>query len=152
MTFVVSSEGQLQGPEGSRDEARLSNPVSNQSVTSRDPSTPLRSAQDDVGTLEPAKPRIREIVARAIRGPARWVYFAMWLHGYRASVGFPASISQIADEFLTCVELRACRLVAVEIAYETDAERDVVQIIAVYMTAVYLASPSVAYFDLAITG
>ena len=102
--------------------------------------------------LKPAEPRIRKIVARAIRGPARWVDFAVWLHRYRTSLGFAAAVSQIANEFLTCVELCARRLVSIEIAYETNAERDVVQIIAVHMTAVYLAPPSIADFDLAVAG
>ena len=74
----------------------------------------------------------------------------MWLHRYWTSLGFAAAISQVTDEFLTCVELRACRLIAVEIAYETNAERNIVQIIAVHMTAVYLTPPSIADFDLAV--
>ena len=72
----------------------------------------------------------------------------MWLHRYRASLGFAAAISQQANEFLTCVELCARWLVPIEIAYETNAERDIVQIIAVHMAAVYLAPPSIADFDL----
>ena len=102
--------------------------------------------------LKPAKPRIREIVARAIRGPARWVDLAVWFDRYRASLSFAAAISQVANQFLTCVELRARRLVSIEIAYETNAERDVVQIIAVHMPAVYLTTPSIADFDLAVAG
>ena len=76
----------------------------------------------------------------------------MWFYRYRASLGFAAAVSQITNEFLTCVELSARRLVSIEIAYETNAERDVVQIIAVHMTAVYLAPPSIADFDLAVAG
>jgi len=41
-------------------------------------------------------------------------------------------------------------LVAVKIAHQADAERDAVEIIAVDMTAINLASPPVAHFDLAI--
>ena len=102
--------------------------------------------------LKLAEPRIRKSVARAIRGPARRVDVAVWLHRYRASLGFAAAVSQKANEFLTSVELCPRRLVSIEIAYETNAKRDVVQIIAVDVTAVYLASPSIADFDLAITG
>ena len=76
----------------------------------------------------------------------------MWLDRYRTSLGFAAAVSQIANEFLTCVELCARRLVSIEIAYETNAERDVVKIIAVHMTAVYLTSPSIANFNLAVAG
>jgi hypothetical protein len=74
----------------------------------------------------------------------------VWLHRYRASLGFAAAVSQKANEFLTCVELCPRRLVSIEIAYETNAKRDVVQIIAVHVTAVYLPSPSIADFDLAV--
>ena len=76
----------------------------------------------------------------------------MWLHRYRASFGFTAAVSQKADEFLTCLELCARRLVSIEIADETNAEGDVVQIIAVHMTAIYLTPPSIADFDLAVAG
>ena len=110
------------------------------------------SARNDTQTLKPAEPRIRKIIARAIRGPARWVDFAVWLHRYSTSLSFAAAVSQIANEFLTCVELCARRLVSIEIAYETNAERDVIQIIAVNMTAVDLAPPSIADFDLAVAG
>ena len=74
----------------------------------------------------------------------------MWLDRYRASLGFAAAISQKSNELLTCVELCARRLVPIEIAYETNAERNVVQVIAVHVTTVYLTPPSIADFDLAI--
>ena len=76
----------------------------------------------------------------------------MWLHRYRASLGFAAAVSQIADQFLTRFELCARWLVSIEIAYETNTERDIVEIIAVHMTAVYLTPPSIANFDLAVAG
>ena len=126
-------------------------PIGNFAVSSTPPAH-AGSAQDDVEQLKPAKPRIRKIVSRAIRRPARWVDFAVWLHRYRASLGFAAAVSQIANEFFTRVELCARRLVTIEIAYQTNAERDVVQIIAVHMTAVYLAPPAIADFDLAVAG
>ena len=69
------------------------------------------------------------------------------LHRYRTSLSFAAAVSQVANEFLTCVELCARRVVSIEIAYETNAERDVVQIIAVHMAGVNLAPPSIADFD-----
>ena len=76
----------------------------------------------------------------------------MWLHGNDASFGFAAAVPQIANEFLASIELRARWLVPIEITYQTNAERDVVQIIAVHVTAVDLTPPSVADFDLAIPG
>ena len=102
--------------------------------------------------LKPAEPRIRKIVARAIRGPARRVDFTVWLNRYGASLGFAATISQVANEFLTRFKLRTRRLIPIEIAYKTNAERDVVQIIAVHMTTVDLATPAIADFDLAVAG
>jgi hypothetical protein len=77
-------------------------------------------------SLKPAEPRIRKSVTRTICGPARWIDVAVWLHRYRASLGFAAALSQKANEFFTCVELRTRRLVSIEIAYETYAERDIV--------------------------
>ena len=43
-------------------------------------------------------------------------------------------------------------LVAVEIADEANAECDAVEVIAMHMAAVDLASPPIAYFDLAVAG
>src|SRR6266481_1167637 len=73
-------------------------------------------------------------------------------HGDIAPVDFAATLSQVADEFFTRLELRARWLVAIEIAYQANAERNVVQIIAVDMPAVNLAPPAIAHFDLAIAG
>jgi hypothetical protein len=73
-------------------------------------------------------------------------------HGDIASVDFAATFSQIADEFFARIELRARWLVAIEIAYQANAERNVVQIIAVDMPPVDLAPPAIAYFDLAVAG
>lgn len=74
----------------------------------------------------------------------------MWPHGYLSPVGLAATFSQIADEFFARVELRARWLVAIKIANQTNAERNVVQIIAVHMAAIDLAPPAIAYFDLAV--
>ena len=144
---------ELQGSESERRYSQVSFVVS--SVVESNPRKCCKvrcGTRNDTQTLKPAEPGIRKIVARAIRGPARWVDFAVWLHRYRTSLGFAAAVSQIANEFLARVELCARRLLSIEIAYETNAERDVVQIIAVHMTAVYLASPSVPDFDLAVAG
>lgn len=71
-------------------------------------------------------------------------------HGDLAAIGLAATVAQVADEFFTRVELRARRLVTIKIAYQANAERDVVQIIAVHMAAVDLAPPAIAHFDLAV--
>src|SRR3954471_21139767 len=76
----------------------------------------------------------------------------MWLHRNGTSFGFATAISQVTNEFLTSIELRARRLIPIEIAYQTNAQRDVVQIIAVHVTAIDLTSPAVADLDLTISG
>jgi len=65
-----------------------------------------------------------------------------------ASVDFAAAFSQVTDEFFACVELRPRWLIAIKIAYQANAERNVIQIIAMHMTAIDLASPAIAHFDL----
>ena len=74
----------------------------------------------------------------------------MWPHRDVASVGLAATFAQVANEFFTRVELRARWLVAIKIAYQTNTERNVVQIIAVHVAAVDLAPPTIAHFDLAV--
>ena len=74
----------------------------------------------------------------------------MWPHGDLASVSLAATFAQVTNEFFARVELRACWLVAIKIAYQTNAKRNVVQIIAVHMAAVDLTPPAIAHFDLAV--
>jgi len=76
----------------------------------------------------------------------------MWPHRDLAPVNFAATFAEIADEFLARIELRASWLVAIEIADQTNAERNIVQIIAVNVAAIDLAPPAIAYFDLTVTG
>ncbi len=59
-----------------------------------------------------------------------------------------ATLPQITNQFLATIELRPRRLVAIEIADQTNSERDVVQIIAVHMSAVDLSPPAITHFDL----
>jgi len=68
-----------------------------------------------------------------------------------APVDPAAAFPQIADELFTRFKLRARWLVAIEIAHQTNAERNVVQIVAVHVAAVDLAPPTIAHFDLTIT-
>jgi len=76
----------------------------------------------------------------------------MWPHGDIAPVDFAATFSQVADEFFARFELCARWLIAIKVPYQANAERNVVQIIAVDMPAVNLAPPTIAYFDLAVAG
>jgi len=67
-----------------------------------------------------------------------------------APVDLAAALSQVANEFLTRFELCASWLVAIEIAHQTNTERNIVQIIAVHVAAIDLAAPAVAHFYLAV--
>ena len=65
---------------------------------------------------------------------------------------FPATLPQVTDQFFATVELRARRLVAVKISDQANPECDVVEIITVDVAAVDLSPPTVAHFDLTISG
>ena len=70
----------------------------------------------------------------------------------RADRHFPAALLQITNQLFARFELRACRLIAVEIAHQTDAETDIVHVIAVDMAAAHLPHPTIADFDLTVAG
>ena len=69
-----------------------------------------------------------------------------------SAIGFAATIPQIPNQFFARIELSAGRLIAVKISDQTDAERDVVQEITVDMAAIDLPAPSIAHFDLPVSG
>ena len=73
-------------------------------------------------------------------------------HGNLTPVGLSAALSQIADQLFARIKLRACGLVAIEVTDQTNAEGNVIQVIAVHVAAVDLAAPAIAHFNLAITG
>src|SRR5438132_14285664 len=76
----------------------------------------------------------------------------MRTHDQGMPIAFPAALLQIPNQFLARLELRACRLVAIEIAHETNTEPDVVHIIAVDVAAANLAAPTIADLYLAVAG
>ena len=65
---------------------------------------------------------------------------------------FAATLPEVTNQFFATIELRAGRLVSIEIPDQTNSKRDVVEIIAVNVAAVDLPPPTIAYFDLAIAG
>lgn len=67
-------------------------------------------------------------------------------------VDLAAALPKIANQFLATLQLRARRLVAIEIAHQTNPKGDVVQVIAVDMAPVDLPPPAIAHFDLPVTG
>ena len=76
----------------------------------------------------------------------------MRFHDRPMIADFAAALSQIPDQLFATIQLRAGRLIAIEIADQTNPQRDVVQIITVDMAAVDLPAPPVADLDLAVTG
>ena len=69
----------------------------------------------------------------------------------RAHLHFrPATFLEVFDQLFTRFELGARRLVAIEIADETNPEPDVVHVIAVDVAAAHLADPAIADLDLAV--
>jgi hypothetical protein len=74
----------------------------------------------------------------------------MRFHRDLASIDFAATLSQVTDEFFARIELRARWLIAIKIADQADAERNIVQIIAMHMPPIDLAPPAIADFDLPI--
>ena len=66
-------------------------------------------------------------------------------------IDFSAALPQIIDQLFARLQLTARRLTAVEIADQTNAECDVVQIVAVHVPAIDLAPPAIADFDLAVS-
>ena len=76
----------------------------------------------------------------------------MGAHDGVMCINFPAAFSQIINQLFAGLQLPAGRLIAIEIAHQTNAERDVVQVIAVNVSAVYLTAPAITHFDLAIAG
>jgi hypothetical protein len=100
--------------------------------------------------LKSTEPGIRESVAGAIGRPLRWIHLTMRPDDGVMRIDFPAAFPQIIDQLFARLQLTPRRLTAIEIAYQTNAERDVVQIDAVHMPAIDLAPPAIARFDLAV--
>src|SRR5581483_4963507 len=116
--------------------------------------TPPRSRADRFmrgALLKPAEPGIGKIVSGTIGGPARRIHFPMRLYRDIVPAGLAASLPQITDQFLAGLKLRAGGPIAVKIAHQTDAEGNVVQIIAVHMAAIDLPAPAVAHLNLPVS-
>ena len=70
----------------------------------------------------------------------------------RANRHLSAPFLEVLNQLFTGFQLGPGRLVAIEIADETNPEADVVHVIAVNMTAPGLASPAIANLDLPVAG
>ena len=96
------------------------------------------------------EPVVWEFVARAVGWPLRRINLAVRFDDSGLVVGFSNTLAQVTDQFLKRFELLCCGVVVVEIPNQADAERDVVEVIAVNMTSVDLPAPAVSDLDLAI--
>ena len=96
------------------------------------------------------QPRNRETISWAIG--RHWIDLFVSANDGIFSLNFPAATTEITDKFVECFELLLRRFITVEITDQTDAERNVIQVIAVDVAAVDLFDPSGAEFDLAVAG
>ena len=96
------------------------------------------------------KPGQRETIPRAVCGNR--VDFFVPANNRVPSIYFAESPTKIPNQFVKCFVLRFSRQIPVEIAYKANADRNIVQIIAVYMSAAELPVPAIADFDLAVFG
>ena len=74
----------------------------------------------------------------------------MRTHDQRTSIALPATLLQIPNQLSSRLELGPGRLVAIEIADQTNPEPDIVHVIAVDMTAAFLLAPAIANLDLSV--
>src|SRR6266480_7331127 len=86
---------------------------------------------DDAFLSEPPEPAVGKNVAGTIGRPAGRIHFAVRAHRHFRTAAF----LEILDQFFAGLELRPRGLIAVEIPNETNAEPDVVHVIAVDVAA-----------------
>lgn len=105
------------------------------------------------GLIKPVvEPGVGKIISRTVRGPAWRVDFAVRFDHGPFVIHFADTLAQVAEELIERVELFLSGFFLVEVADQTDAESDVVQVVTVYMPAVDLSAPAITNFDLAISG
>ena len=97
------------------------------------------------GTVEPVE---RETVTRAVGG-AR-IYFFVSSYDRIFPVHFADPAPQITDQLIERFVFRFSRQVPIEIPDQADADGDIVEIIAVNVSAVQLPDPTVADLDLTV--
>jgi hypothetical protein len=90
------------------------------------------------------------VVTGTIGRPARRIDLAVRFHDCPFAIDLANTLPKVARQFLDSFELFASRLIAIKIADETNAESDVVEVIAVHVATVDLSAPSVPDFDFSI--
>ena len=96
------------------------------------------------------EPTVGKAIPGAVRGAG--VDFLMGIDNGLASLSLADAVTEIPDEFLKRSDLGLGRNIPIEISDKTDAEGDVVQIVACNMASVQLGRPAVSYLDLPIAG
>jgi hypothetical protein len=70
----------------------------------------------------------------------------------RSAIRLAAPFANVANEFLTRIELCSGRLIAIEISDQTNSQGNVVEKIAMDMSAIDLTPPPIAHFNLPVAG
>ena len=96
--------------------------------------------------MEPVE---RKAVSRAIGG-AR-IYFFVASDDRIFSIHFADPAPEIADQLIERLIFRFSREVSIEIPHQADADGDIIEIIAVNVSAVQLPDPTVADLDLTVS-
>jgi hypothetical protein len=98
------------------------------------------------GTVEPGE---GEAVSRAIGGAG--IYFFVSSYDRIFSIHFADPAPEITDQLIERLIFRFSREVPIEIPHQADADRDIIEIIAVNVSAVQLPDPTVADLDLTVS-
>ncbi len=103
-----------------------------------------------MGIPEPRmKPAVRKAVSGAVGG--LWVDLLVGVDDGLAPLRLPDPVPEIADQLVKCSDLRLGGQVTVEVADQTNAERNVIEVVARDMSTVELSRPPVTDLDGAVS-
>jgi hypothetical protein len=94
------------------------------------------------------KPVERKTASRAIGGPR--IYFFVSSYDRIFPVYFADPAPEVTDQLVERFIFRLGREVPIEVSHQADADGDIVEIIAVNVSAVQLPDPTVADLDLTV--
>ena len=98
------------------------------------------------------QPAVGESIAWAVRGPAGRINFPVRFDHGSVAVGFSNAKLEVANEFLQRGELFFRGALLIEVAHQTNAQGNVVEVVTVDMAAVELLFPTRPDFDFAVPG
>jgi hypothetical protein len=103
------------------------------------------------GLVKPVvEPGVGEVIARAVRGPARRINLAVGFDDGPLVVNFAHALAQIAEKLVEGLELFLGGFSLVENTDEANAYCNVIEVVTVDMASVDLLAPAAANFDLSI--